>query len=145
MSPCILDGTIKALAIGKSCDGDSSCKNKKSTHMTTVKSAYKTLTPIGIARDGHKIYGPYDASGALWQPCDVDICNGKTINGEYAYVTTTFFPYTVGCFGIGNKPLLQASCSVNPRKCTGADSSSSYISLGYLFMALLSIFYILLQ
>lgn len=60
MSPCIFDGTIKSLPLGKSCDSDSSCRNKKANHMITARSAYKTLTPIGIARDGHKIYGPYD-------------------------------------------------------------------------------------
>lgn len=32
--------------------------------------------PIGIAKDGHKIMSPFKADGTLWQPCDVDACNG---------------------------------------------------------------------
>lgn len=59
----------------------------------------KRLIPIGIARDGHLIYGPYNSNGLLWKPCDVDLCNGRIINGQYAYVMTTFFPYTIGCWG----------------------------------------------
>jgi len=71
--------------------------------MTKVRNSAKIVMPIGIARDGHKIYGPFaDASGTYYDPCDVDICNGMTIDGEYVYVTTYFFPYTVGCFSVGN-------------------------------------------
>jgi hypothetical protein len=80
----------------------------------------KTLTPVGLALDGRVIYGPYDKSGRLWQPCEVDVCNGVFINGEYAYVSTMFHPYTVGCWGPGNTPLLSQSCSSNPRKCMNA-------------------------
>ena len=64
--------------------------------------ALKTLRPIGIAKDGHKIYGPYNENGQLWEPCDVDYCNGRYINGEYVYVVTMFYPYIVGCWGPAN-------------------------------------------
>jgi hypothetical protein len=97
--------------------------------------------PIGIARDGHKIYGPYDSNGDLWDPCDVDVCNGLTIDGEYAYVLTYFFPYTVGCFSTGYQPTLYASCSKNPRICGGA----SYISMEMAFMLLMAMFLLFLQ
>ena len=52
--------------------------------------------------DGHMIYGPFDSNGDLWQATDVDVCNGRLINGQYSYVMTTFFPYTIGCWGPGS-------------------------------------------
>ena len=54
---------------------------------------------MGIAKDGHKIMGPYKQDKTLWQPCDVDFCNGVTQNGEYFYVMTLFHPYTLNCWG----------------------------------------------
>lgn len=57
----------------------------------------------GIAKDGHPIYGPYNDDGELWQCDDHDICNGAFLeNGFYAYVTTTTYPYVVGCWGPGD-------------------------------------------
>ena len=56
----------------------------------------------GLAKDGHVIYGPYNTAGELWSCDDVDACNGwwpDAATGEYAYASTTFFPYTVGCWG----------------------------------------------
>ena len=38
------------------------------------------ILPIGLAKDGHIIYGPYRIDGTLWQTCDVDICNGRMID-----------------------------------------------------------------
>ena len=64
------------------------------------------LDVLGIAFDGHVIYGPYDASGNLWQPCAVDICNGIWFGDLYAYVATSFHPYFVGCWGPANSPLI---------------------------------------
>ena len=32
--------------------------------------------PVGIAKDGHVIFGPYNANGELWSCEDVDFCNG---------------------------------------------------------------------
>lgn len=56
----------------------------------------------GIAKDGHVIYGPYNADDELWSCDDVDLCNGFFLaDGAYAYATTTFFPYVVGCWGPG--------------------------------------------
>ena len=72
---------------------------------------------IGIAKDGHPIYGPYDDSGNTWTSCNVDVCNGRSFNGYYGYVATTFHPYFVGCWGPGNYPAFSAQCSTNTRVC----------------------------
>lgn len=54
----------------------------------------------GIAKDGHLIFGPYNYYGELWSCDDVDICNGFFLkDSSYGYATTSFFPYTVGCWG----------------------------------------------
>lgn len=48
------------------------------------------------------IYGPYNSDDELWSCDDVDMCNGFFVDaetGEYAYASTTFFPYMVGCWG----------------------------------------------
>ena len=71
---------------------------------------YKKIQPIGIAMDGHVIYGPYDSNGELWDCDDHDICNGhffletyqslpSEFNSIYGYVSTASHPYTVGCYG----------------------------------------------
>jgi hypothetical protein len=141
MSPCIFDGSLKSLPNAYACSDDSTCKKDKLNYILKARTSQKTLLPVGIARDGHKIYGPYDANGATWNACDVDMCNGLEINGEYAYVMTTFFPYTVGCFAEGNQPTLFASCTINPRSCT----SASFMTMGYAILALMSLLYVLLQ
>lgn len=70
---------------------------------TTLK--YKGLDVIGIARDGHLILGPYKSEGKLWEPCDVDFCNGVLVGGNYYYASTMFHPYTIGCWGPGSSNL----------------------------------------
>lgn len=78
-----------------------------------------TKMPVGIAKDGRIIYGPFKSDGTLWQPCDVDVCNGVRESTNYFYVATMFHPYLVGCFGPGNQALnIQASCSANARYCS---------------------------
>jgi hypothetical protein len=69
---------------------------------------------FGIAKDGHVIYGPYNAKGELWSCYDHDSCNGFFLeDGSYGYVSSTFFPYTVGCWGPATKQIYTASCSIN--------------------------------
>lgn len=46
-----------------SCAGTSSCSSSIASYSISLFSSYKTLTVIGIAKDGHVIYGPYDSSG----------------------------------------------------------------------------------
>jgi hypothetical protein len=62
----------------------------------------RTLTPLGIAKDGHIIWGPYDNDGNLFERCDVDVCNGLFLDGYYSYVASTFAHYLPGCFGPGS-------------------------------------------
>lgn len=52
---------------------------------------------IGYAIDGYPIYSPFDEDGKEHE--GLDICNGKFSNGQYAYYSTLYFPYTLGCFG----------------------------------------------
>ena len=56
---------------------------------------------IGIAKDGHVIVGPYNQDGELWGCGDHDVCNGAFVGDNYVYVSTTTFPYILGCFGPG--------------------------------------------
>lgn len=85
-----------------SCSTNTSCNGKE---LTYGYGAYpKSLTPVGLSKDGHIIWGPYKADGTLWDDCDVDVCNGADIDGYYGYAATTFHPYFVGCFGPGNSP-----------------------------------------
>ena len=89
------------------------------------------MSPVGLARDGRIIYGPYKPDGKLWQPCDVDLCNGRKFSRlNYGYVTTMFHPYIVGCWGPGNRPVkMQASCSTNTRYCASGNSLDKSILL----------------
>ena len=93
---------------------------------------YQKLMVIGLAKDGRLIYGPYKNDGTLWQPCDLDMCNGRVINGRYGYAATVFYPYFVGCWGPSNPSTLYPSCTSNPRRCL--ESSASY--LGSLMMSM---------
>ena len=71
---------------------------------------------VGLARDGHVIVGPYNADGELWSCEDHDVCNGTFISdGSYVYVTTSTFPYVVGCWGPGATEYssVAKSCSTN--------------------------------
>jgi hypothetical protein len=86
---------------------------------------------IGIARDGRVIYSPY-LNKKKYEPCDVDICNGlivpPTLANEkevYAYVSTNFHPYLIGCYGPGSKPDYYQKCSANPRLC-----GTTYVPIG---------------
>lgn len=129
MPACI--GNTALMTTAGACSG--TCSSDIKGYAVTAWSSKKTLTPIGISKDGHIIYGPYDASGNLWKACDVDVCNGLLINSRYAYVATNFHPYFVGCFGPGNKPTVSQTCSTNPRSCSSAVNS---LTLG-LFSAII--------
>ena len=59
-------------------------------------------TPMGLAKDGHIIVGPYNSDGELWSCDDHDVCNGVFLSdNSYAYAMTYTFPYVVGCWGPG--------------------------------------------
>lgn len=88
---------------------------------------------VGIAKDGHKILGPYKSNGALWQPCEVDICNGVKIGDSYYYVMTSFYPYTIGCWGPStSQNYATLSCSANKRVCAARNLGDLEYSSGVL-------------
>ena len=84
---------------------------------STGKTVTSNKTVIGIAKDGHLIYGP-----TLTKDGGVDACNGIIFDGgkgdgvlrSYGYVATTTFPYVVGCFGPSNYPEFGVTCTSNP-------------------------------
>jgi len=87
------------------------------------------LFPIGIAKDGHLIWGPYDSSSNQWLGCDVDVCNGRTVGGHYGYVATEFFPYIIGCYGPGSYTEDEPQCTENPRVCGGSKVTDGWVSV----------------
>ncbi|CAF1318629.1 unnamed protein product [Rotaria sp. Silwood1] len=46
-----------------SCSGTSACSASVANYSIASFSSFRTLTVIGIAKDGHIIYGPYDSTG----------------------------------------------------------------------------------
>lgn len=115
-SPCILGSILNDLAM--LCSANQGCSNGYHKYLEYYDSSLdRALIPIGVARDGRRIIGPYDSNGNYWQPCDVDFCNGLYINGEYVYAATVFFPYITSCYGPSNNGMLIPSCSSNPRVC----------------------------
>lgn len=80
---------------------------------------------FGIARDGHVLYGPYNANGEVWGCDDHDVCNGFFLaDGSYGYAATSTFPYVVGCWGPGPAQSYAVTCS------SFGCSSSSYSYAG---------------
>ena len=122
------------------CEDNPECKRNKFRYALSFYR-YKELIPLGYAKDGRTIYGPYRQDGELWQPCDVDVCNGRIIKGEYAYVATSFYPYFVGCWGPGTRANFYASCTFNPRRCfeTASSSSTLIFALSSVLMLLFSL------
>lgn len=92
----------------------------------------------GLARDGHVIFGPYNGDGELWTCDDVDQCNGFFLDdGSYGYASTTFFPYTVGCWGPApTGHTYKPGCSQNA---CGFDASVSSIGFSALVIGILSL------
>eukprot|EP00349_Pseudokeronopsis_sp_Brazil_P008630 CAMPEP_0202965436 /NCGR_PEP_ID=MMETSP1396-20130829/9412_1 /ASSEMBLY_ACC=CAM_ASM_000872 /TAXON_ID= /ORGANISM="Pseudokeronopsis sp., Strain Brazil" /LENGTH=121 /DNA_ID=CAMNT_0049688149 /DNA_START=685 /DNA_END=1050 /DNA_ORIENTATION=+ len=114
----------------------SDCKTTPFDYALEYLDDYPSLTPMGIAKDGYIIWGPYKEDGTLWQSCDVDICNGAYVDGEnYGYALTTFHPYILGCFGPGSNLTMSQECSSNARQCSWAEVLHAGI-LAALLMAL---------
>ena len=98
-----------------SCSQNSACSSDVASYsLTLFPSSAKKLTVIGIAKDGHVIYGPYLSNGNL-VTSGIDICNGMFYDsaGNYAYFATTKYPYITGCFGPGNYPSFGPTCTRN--------------------------------
>lgn len=109
-SPCLRKG--KGLwnnkVVPANCKGTTGCFTNKTSFGNTypLASGYsnaddkQNLEIIALARDGHVLYGPWDENGNLHNCDSHDACNGRFFDdGSYAYVATTTFPYTVGCWG----------------------------------------------
>lgn len=104
-SPCMVDaakGASGAVNVGTEFDA------KGEIILGAIKDAWGRERPYrsvaGISKDGRPIYGPFYDNGKMYADCDVDVCNGAIINGNYAYVMTDFHPYVMGCYGPGNYP-----------------------------------------
>ncbi|CAF4879228.1 unnamed protein product, partial [Rotaria sp. Silwood1] len=71
-----------------SCTATSSCNSNVAAYGISLFNSYRTLTVIGIAKDGHVIYGPYDSTGTE-VTSGYDICNGMFYNsaGDYPSVS----------------------------------------------------------
>jgi len=139
-SPCIYDIALRGVA--KDCASDAVCSRDVRNHsIANIPDQLRTQDPVGLAKDGRVIYGPYRSDGNLWQPCDVDICNGvKFSRLVYGYVSTMFHPYIVGCWGPGNRPVKRtASCSTNGRYC--ADAATTVPTLMASIVALTAAFF----
>lgn len=75
-SPCIYNllNNVEPAA----CASIAACKaDPRAYALAKVPAKLQSLNPIGLAKDGRVIYGPYKADGTLWQPCEVDVCNGR--------------------------------------------------------------------
>ena len=95
-SPCV-GNTDLAYDTPYMCYSLTECWGK---YMDYINDNWATsLTPFGLAKDGHIIWGPYDSNGELFDSCDLDYCNGGTIDGVYGYAATQYHPYLPSCFG----------------------------------------------
>ena len=112
--------------VPSSCIADKSSNEVRALPMSNpmkemIKDSWKDYpfrTVIGIAKDGRPILSPFKDGGKLYSDCEVDVCNGITVDGKYMYATTIFHPYVMGCFGPGgDSPKLYQECSANPRLC----------------------------
>ncbi|CAF3728718.1 unnamed protein product [Rotaria sp. Silwood1] len=55
-----------------SCTATSSCNSNVAAYGISLFNSYRTLTVIGIAKDGHVIYGPYDSTGTEVRKNDIN-------------------------------------------------------------------------
>jgi hypothetical protein len=117
-------GNISACSASAACSSDIA-----SFSLTLFPSSAKKLTVIGLAKDGHVIYGPYYLNGQL-TTTGIDICNGMfyDILGNYAYFATTKYPYITGCFGPGNYPSFGPNCTTNGQSSYKMSTYASILS-----------------
>ena len=115
-----------------SCNGVPACSSNIANYSITSFSSYQTKTVIGIAKDGHIIYGPYLSSNSR-VTSGFDVCNGMfhDSTGNYGYFATSTYPYLVGCFGPGNYPSFGPNCTTNgPISYTMSSFASSFLNNG---------------
>ena len=111
LSPCIADPTSQSV---NPCNAQNGCNDFAEHSVTGYK---RELMVIGIAKDGHVMYGPYLSNGEEAGQAGLDVCNGAVgladCDDSYAYFATKTFPYLAGCFGSGNRPQFTPQCSDN--------------------------------
>ena len=126
------------------------CKDKKACHddpiQFAINAAFTDTTTygdiIGITRDGHMIYGPYNKDGELWSCDEHDICNGTFIDGNYVYVSTTTFPYILGCFGPGPQQEHAVTCSNSSCPTSSATRQGASMNIVNASLALVSALFV---
>jgi hypothetical protein len=100
-----------------SCENIPTCRESLANYSASMFTrGYHKLTPIGVSKDGHVVYGPYTSDGGR-VTSGFDICNGMFFDsiGNYGYFATNTFPYIIGCFGPSNYPdKLVPNCTTNP-------------------------------
>ena len=119
LSPC-LNATFMDGKVMSECASHEECSDSKVEWFMSGFSSLQSKTVMGLAKDGHVLYGPYDEVGKLWQTDEVDACNGawSADRSDFYYVGTQWHPYLVGCLGSANLPQnedppLYAQCSTN--------------------------------
>ena len=66
-SPCIYNSVLKSVATPCSSADYPLCSEDPREHAVAYASkSQKRIVPIGIAKDGHPIYGPFNSVGSLW-------------------------------------------------------------------------------
>jgi hypothetical protein len=136
-SPC-LNGGSYASTFPKNCPDDQDCA--EDVIKFALKQGFTDTTNyggiVGIAKDGHLIYGPYNESGREWACSERDACNGRFFpDGSYGYVSTKEHPYIVGCWGPGPRKRYLHTCSKGTCGVQGSSNSNSVISLSTLAAA----------
>lgn len=117
-SPCVGNTALQGSTPYR-CYSVSSCWGK---YMSYIQSNWPTkLTVFGLAKDGHIIWGPYTSSGSLFSACDLDYCNGATIDGVYGYAATAYHPYLPSCYGPAtSRGSYQQECTANAPYCSSS-------------------------
>eukprot|EP00347_Sterkiella_histriomuscorum_P003120 403365514 len=137
-SPCIKELPSTTQLFDQCFKDDTSCLTDES-NIETAFSQLDTLEVIGIAKDGHIIISPLNSAGGFYQPCEMDACNGITIEGQYYYVASVFHPYTVGCWGPARQLKVKQACSANTNICVVKLNSSASTTMFNIFVAMVSI------
>ena len=113
LSPCSVTPVTGSIT---PCAKAAGCTDDMAAH--AFKEFPKQLTVVGLAKDGHTIYGPHLADGSEAGQAGLDVCNGAVgLDGDcgsYAYYATSTFPYLTGCFGQGNRPGFTPQCTGRP-------------------------------
>ena len=123
-SPCLF-GKRARRGYQHPCDTSTGCESvaaEISNSFSASLGSASNTTVIGIAKDGHLIYGPTLLVLDNKKNLGADSCNGIIFDGgkgdgvlrSYAYVATTTFPYLVGCFGPASYPSVAPTCTTNP-------------------------------